>query len=158
MKEIRRAVPGDVKDIMKLLGQVLEIHHEGRPDLFKTNASKYTNEELIGLIEKVSDPIFVACDDDGHVIGYAFCKEKQVLSSNYMTDIRTLHIDDLCVDEDQRGNHIGEALYRHVLEYAKENGFYNLTLNVWSCNTNAVEFYRKMGMKSQRMEMETIIK
>ena len=71
-----------------------------------------------------------------------------------MTDIKTLYIDDLCVDESVRVMHIGRTLYEYVLDYAKMHGYYNVTLNVWADNTNAVKFYEKIGMKIQKIGME----
>ena len=74
-----------------------------------------------------------------------------------MTDVRTLYIDDLCVDENARGRHVGEALYRHVLGFAREQGCYNVTLNVWACNESAIRFYEAMGLKTQKIGMETVL-
>lgn len=74
-----------------------------------------------------------------------------------MTDIKTLYIDDLCVDETARGKHIGTSLYEYVLKYAKEQGCYNVTLNVWADNVNAVKFYEKIGLKIQKIGMEKIL-
>ena len=33
-----------------------------------------------------------------------------------------MYIDDLCVDETLRGQHVGKQLYDYVLAFAKENG------------------------------------
>ena len=74
-----------------------------------------------------------------------------------MNDRVTLYIDDLCVLEAYRGQHIGSAIYRHILEYAKYRGCYNVTLNVWSCNESAMKFYESMGMKPQKVGMEAIL-
>ena len=74
-----------------------------------------------------------------------------------MTDIKTLYLDDFCVDETARGKHIGTSLYEYVLKYAKEQGCYNVTLNVWADNVNAVKFYEKIGLKIQKIGMEKIL-
>ena len=79
------------------------------------------------------------------------------MNNNILTDVKTLYIDDLCVDETKRGTHVGSALYRHVLAYAKENGCYNLTLNVWACNESALKFYERMGLVPQKIGMEQIL-
>ena len=110
--EIRRAEEADMPRIEELLRQVNLVHHKGRPDLFKYGARKYTDEELRVLIHDDSRPIFVALDGAGTVQGYAFCIFQQYVNHNIMTDIKTLCIDDLCVDEACRGQHIGTALYR----------------------------------------------
>lgn len=154
---IRRAVKEDIQGINHLLNQVLMVHHNGRPDLFKSGTKKYTDEELSAIIEDDSKPIFVAVDDKQEVMGYAFCVFVQHLDNNILTDIKTLYIDDLCVDETKRGQHIGKKLYEFVVKFAKEEGCYNLTLNVWSCNESAMKFYEKCGLVPQKIGMEYIL-
>lgn len=157
MAEIRRARECDMKDINRLLVQVNMVHHQGRPDLFRAGKKKYTDEQLRELIHDDSRPIFVAVDDQERVLGYAFCIFQQHLDDNILTDIRTLYIDDLCVDETIRGQHIGKSLYEAVLAFAKESGCYNVTLNVWALNEGAMKFYEKCGLKPQKVGMETIL-
>ena len=153
---VRRAEIKDTEKIKELLSQVLEVHHKGRPDLFKTGFRKYTDAELHEIIKDDMRPIFVA-EIDGIVYGYAFCVITQHINNNILTDIKTLYIDDLCVDENCRGKHIGKTLYDKVIEYAKEIGCYNVTLNVWSCNESAMRFYEKCGLKPQKIGMEKIL-
>lgn len=154
---IKRARIKDMEGINKLLKQVLMVHHNGRPDLFKADVKKYTDEELAAIIEDDSKPIFVALDEQDEVMGYAFCVYQQYINNNILTDVKTLYIDDLCVDETLRGQHVGKRLYDYVLAFAKENNFYNVTLNVWSCNEGAMKFYEKCGLKPQKVGMEVIL-
>ena len=153
---IRRADLKDIPTIDKLLLEVHKVHSDARPDLFKVGARKYTDEQLKEIITNDKTPVFVA-DDDGIVVGYAFCIHKQFINDNNMTDIKTLYIDDLCVDENCRGKHVGTKLYEYVLNYAKENNYYNVTLNVWAANTNALAFYQKIGLQVQKIGMEKIL-
>ena len=154
---IRRAKETDMPGINNLLRQVLMVHHNGRPDLFKANAKKYTDEQLAELIKDDTKPIFVCVDEGETVLGYAFCVWQQHIKNEILTDIKTLYIDDLCVDETRRGQHIGKSLYEHVLAYAKENKFYNVTLNVWSLNESAMKFYEACGLVPQKVGMEHIL-
>ena len=154
---IRKATTKDIPSLLNLLSQVLEVHHKGRPDLFRTGAVKYTSDELEILLADESRPVFVYTDETGCVRGYCFCIMKEEKGSNILTDIKTLYIDDLCVDENCRGQHVGSALYRYALEYAKREGCYNVTLNVWALNESAMEFYRRMGLSVQKIGMEKIL-
>ena len=154
---IRRAEERDMDGLNRLLLQVCLVHHKGRPDLFKYGAKKYTDEELKAIIHDDKTPILVAVDEKEEVLGYAFSNFKQHINNNILTDIKTLYIDDLCVDENIRGKHIGKSLYEKVLEFAKENNCYNVTLNVWSLNEGAMKFYEKCGLKPQKLGMETIL-
>ena len=155
--EIRRATEKDIERMNELLHQVLMVHHNGRPDLFKSNVKKYTDDELKEILVDDNRPVFVAVDDADVVLGYAFCMFQQYCNNNILTDVKTLYIDDLCVDEKNRGQHIGKALYSFVLDYAKSQNCYNVTLNVWSCNKNALYFYEKCGLKPQKVGMEAIL-
>ena len=93
---IRRAQERDLCGLQSLLRQVLMVHHNGRPDLFKPNAKKYTDEELKEIIGNDMSPIFVGVDENDEVLGYAFCQFIQHIDNNILTDIKTLYIDDLC--------------------------------------------------------------
>ncbi len=155
--KIRRAETCDMPRIDELLMQVELVHHKARPDLFKNGGRKYTDEELAAIIADDKRPILVAVDDNNRLLGYAFCIFQQYLDNTIMTDIKTLYIDDLCVDEACRGQHIGRALYEAVLAYAREHGCYNVTLNVWSGNDNAQRFYESCGLKPQKIGMEVIL-
>ena len=152
---IRRAEHRDTEKIMDLLLQVLTVHHNGRPDYFKPNCRKYTDAELAAIIDDDTRPIFVY--DDSSVKGYAFCVIQETKGDNVRCDMKTLYIDDLCVDENERGNHVGKSLYEHVKKYAKEIGCYNLTLNVWECNPSARAFYDKQGLTPLKTTLETIL-
>ena len=138
--------------MIELLHQVDMVHHEIRPDLFKPNTTKYNEQELEALLDNDSKPIFVF--EDGKVLGHAFCLITEVRDDKLLQDIKTLYIDDICVDEKARGNHVGKALYEYVHNYALSIGCNNITLNVWEGNDPALSFYRNMGMKVQKTTME----
>ncbi len=154
---IRRAKEKDTEKILKLLGEVLEIHAALRPDIFIPGTTKYTGEQLVKIFQNDSTPVFVAVDENDDVYGYAFCIFKEEPFSTNMNPLKTLYIDDICVDRAARGRHIGKNLYEYVLKFAKDNGCYNVTLNVWHGNDSAKEFYKKMGMRVKKTEMEAIL-
>ena len=153
---IRLAQIKDIPKIGDLLSQVDMVHHLGRPDIFKIGR-KYSDAELKILLQDGNRPILVAVDEDDTVMGYCFCIFQQHTDNSVLTDIKTLYIDDLCVDENLRGKHIGKELYNAAVEFAKQNGCYNLTLNVWSCNESAMKFYESCGLIPQKIGMEIIL-
>ena len=152
---IRKANKGDIQRIIELLHQVNMVHHVIRPDLFKPNTTKYNEQELESLLNDVSKPIFVL--DDGEVQGYAFCQITEVKDDQLLEDVKTLYIDDICVDEKARGRHVGKALYEYVRDYARSIGCNNITLNVWEGNDPALRFYQSMGMQVRKTTMEIIL-
>lgn len=153
---VRRAIKKDINGIIELLHQVNMVHHVIRPDLFKPNTTKYSEQELEALLNDDSKPVFVYADG-GKVSGHAFCQITEVKDHQLLQDIKTLYIDDICVDESARGEHIGKALYEFVRGYAQSIGCYNITLNVWEGNEPALRFYKSMGMNVQKTGMETIL-
>ena len=155
MTMIRTANKSDIKRIIELLHQVNMVHHVIRPDLFKPYTTKYNEQELESLLVEQSKPIFVY--DDGEVQDYAFCQISEVKDDQLLQDVKTLYIDDICVEEAARGKHVGKALYEYVLNYARSIGCYHITLNVWEGNDAALSFYRNMGMQVQKTTMETIL-
>ncbi|MBP5154822.1 MAG: GNAT family N-acetyltransferase [Lachnospiraceae bacterium] len=154
--KVRRAREEDIPGLIRLLYQVDGVHHNGRPDLFRGPAVKYQEKELAEMIEG-SAPVFAAVTEDGFVAGHAFCQIKQAAGHPVLTDIKTLYIDDICVDEAWRGRGVGRLLYEQALAFAREQGCYNVTLNVWAFNEGAVRFYEKLGMHPQKIGMETIL-
>ena len=155
---IRRAETRDIPELHRLLRQVADVHHQGRPDLFRADATKYTDDELAGILADETRPVFgMFAADDTTLLGYAFCVFQRNDGSHVLTDITTLYVDDICVDETLRGGGVGSALYRHVLAFARESGCHNLTLNVWSCNPGAQAFYERMGLTPYKVGMEQVL-
>ena len=181
---VRKACKADVERMIALLHQVNMVHHVIRPDLFKPHTTKYSAQELEALLGDESKPIFVfedrpsadgqtdrlpvagqtdrpsadGCADlRGEVVGYAFCQVTAVANHALLQDAKTLYIDDICVDERARGQHVGTALYEHVVQYARSIGCHNITLNVWEGNESALAFYRSMGMGVQKTTMEVVL-
>lgn len=154
---VRFACEKDIPQMNSLLYQVERVHQQGRPDLFKEGAKKYTDNELKDMLKDKTKPIFAAVDENDVMKGYAFCVFQEHKDDNVLTDIKTLYIDDLCVDENCRGQHIGSVLYEAVKKFAKEQGCYNVTLNVWECNPSARKFYEKAGLKPYKTGMEFIL-
>lgn len=145
-------IPG----MIDLLQQVGEVHHQIRPDLFRTGAQKYSEADLAELLKDPSRPILIA-EIDGKVAGYAFCILQETRDHSVLCDRKVLYIDDLCVDETIRGKGIATALYGSVCEFAKSLSCQAVTLNVWCGNDSAMRFYEKMGLKPQKIGMEAIL-
>ena len=155
---IRRAGERDIPELHRLLRQVADVHHAGRPDLFRADAVKYTDDELASIVRADETPVLGAfADDDATLYGYAFCVFQRHAGSHVLTDAVTLYVDDLCVDAAVRGRHVGSALYRRVLELARKSGCHNVTLNVWSCNPGARAFYERMGLTPYKVGMEQVL-
>lgn len=153
---IRFAAERDIPQMIDLLRQVGEVHHEIRPDLFRAGAQKYDEAALRRLLADETRPIIAGVVDD-QMVGYAFCILQETKNDPVLCDRKTLYIDDLCVDETVRGGGVAQAIYRGVLDYAREIHCDAVTLNVWCGNDRAMRFYEKCGLKPQKIGMELIL-
>ena len=154
--EIRFAEAKDVTGILALLRQVGHVHHLGRPDIFRQGAQKYGASQVLAMLDSSKTPIFVAVEEE-KVLGYGFCQVKIYENDPVIADHTEIYIDDLCVDENHRGTGIGKAIYQQIIRYAKMRKAYNVTLNVWCCNEDAMAFYEKLGLKPQKIGMEILL-
>ena len=154
---IRRAVDGDIPGVLKLLSQVLEVHAKIRPDLFISGTTKYSRDELSEIFTDDTRPVYVAADETDAVRGYVFCQIQEPSFASTMIERKLLYIDDLCIDEASRGQHVGKQLFEFVKEEAARLGCYEITLNVWEGNDGALNFYRAMGMSPKETQMEYIL-
>ena len=154
--EIRLANTSDIPGMIRLLRQVGQVHHDIRPDLFRDGAQKYSPSDLEALLQDAARPIFVGVED-GRMLGYCFCILEEVKDNPVLCDVKSLYIDDLCVDETIRGKHVGTKLYDHVCAYARSIGCCSVTLNVWCGNDSAMGFYESRGMKPRKIYMETAL-
>ncbi len=119
--------------------------------------TKYNAEQLREILKSEETPVFVAADDAGIVQGYGFCVFQPHIGNNNQPNHITLYIDDICVDQAARGQHIGRAIYEYIAGFARKNGCYNITLNVWEGNDAARAFYESLGMGVQKTGMEMIL-
>ena len=153
---IRKAKENDIPRILELLSQVNDVHAEGRPDFFIKGRRKYMESDLIMILADDTTPVFV-CEKDNDIKGYAFCVIQDLSKCYNLHPNKSLYIDDICVDEKYRRHGVGRKLYDFVMQYAKNEACFNVTLNVWDKNPEAKAFYENMGMKVQKVCMEVVL-
>ena len=153
---IRKAKENDIPRVLDLLSQVNDVHAEGRPDFFIKGKRKYNESDLVKIISDGNTPVFV-CEEDNDVKGYAFCVMQDLSKCHNLHPDKSLYVDDICVDEKYRRQGVGRKLYDFVIQYAKNEGCFNVTLNVWDKNPEAKAFYEDMGMKVQKGCMEVVL-
>lgn len=151
--DIRFAKPADVPAILKLLRQVGKVHTDGRPDIFRLGAQKYSASQVLAMLDDPQQPIFIAAEGET-VLGYGFCQLHTYEKDPVMADRTELYLDDLCVDETCQGKGVGRQIYAAVRSYAKMRGCHSLTLNVWNFNETAYKFYVNLGLTPRNTHME----
>ena len=149
-------VPAEEKhipDILRLLVQVNMVHHLGRPDLFKGPTTKYDADELRKLLASPENRIFV-CEEKNRLLGYAMCELQVTEETRLLQPLKTLYIDDICVDETARRKHVGQMLFDRVKQEATALSCGRITLNVWELNPGARRFYEALGLLPLKTTME----
>ena len=63
-------------------------------------------------------------------------------------------MEELCVNQVDRKSGIGKALSEEAKRLSRLRGADVMELNVWSFNTNAIDFYHAMGMTERSIIME----
>jgi ribosomal protein S18 acetylase RimI-like enzyme len=100
-------------------------------------------EGLDDIINSKCTSLFIARDGSGVIIGMAILATYRI-----STGIRTW-IEDVVVDEKARGQGVGEALCRHVIEEARELGVKTIDLTSRPSREAANRLYQKMGFEKR---------
>lgn len=145
--KVRKAEQCDINNnLLSLYIEGFNVHYEKRKDIF----SEKTIDELKGnLIEMINNPdenVFVI-DDNGKIIGYAATKFKDKAT-------RAIWIDEIVIDINYQNKGYGKMLIDEICKYAKQNKCVRVELNCWCFNSNAIEFYNKLGFIQQRIVYE----
>lgn len=132
---IRPAEPDDAAEIHRLICALAE--YEREPDAVK--ATPTTLAEQLGS-ERPPFEVLLAERDD-HAVGFV------LFFQSYSTweGKPGIYLEDLFVEEDERGSGIGRALMAAVARLAVERGCGRLELAALDWNTPATGFYRAHG-------------
>ena len=74
---IRLAKFEDIPRLQELLEQILIVHHQARPDVFKSKGSKFTDAELEAVINDLKNLCLCNEDDEGRILGHLFLMIKE---------------------------------------------------------------------------------
>jgi ribosomal protein S18 acetylase RimI-like enzyme len=90
--------------------------------------------------------VLIAEDEDGTPLGFISLKV-----SRDVAGVERGHVADLAVAESARRRGVGRALMRAGEAWARERGFTALSLDVWSTNERALEFYGRLGYGAESL-------
>lgn len=152
--KIREAKIEDIEQIVIILEQISKIHYEKRPDIFKKKSKNEIRKNTIEMLKDKKRKIIVAADDTLKIYGLIIYNIKEVKEHINLRDFKVLWIEELGVDESYRKNGIGKMLMKKVEEDAKILDCKRIELNCWDFNNNAISFYERFGMRTQRRIME----
>lgn len=133
---IRKGTPTDMPTVLNLIKELAIFEKE-------PNAVVITVDDLLrdGFGESPLFHTFVA-EVDNQIIGTALYYYRYSTWKG-----RTIHLEDLIVQEDKRGSGAGFALYSEIIRQGKRDNVRRIEWNVLDWNTPAIEFYEKSGAK-----------
>ena len=150
---VRFAGEGDLERVNELRRQVNELHVEGRPDVFRPGFCDELRDYVYEIFGDPQKKIVVA-EESGSVCGFAVLNHIVRPENPFMFERDYLDIDEFGVDEQARRRGVASAMVRFIRDWAKEQGFRRLELNMWEFNSDALAFYEAAGFTTYRRYME----
>lgn len=134
--KIRKALKEDMPKVLELIQELADFENE--PDAVEITVEDLERE---GLGE---NPLFhcLVAEKNGEVVGTALFYFRFSTWKG-----RSLHLEDLIVKESERGQGIGEALYKEVMRFAYDRGLKRVAWDVLDWNVDAIRFYERTGAK-----------
>lgn len=136
--EIRAAVQSDLAEIVRLLaddelGATRERYEDPLPQAYL--------DAFSDIQRQVGNSVLVAVDHD-KVIG---CLQLTIIPGLARLGMKRAQIEGVRVDREYRSQGIGEALFRHAIELAKEQGCGLVQLTTDKSRPDAHRFYDRLG-------------
>jgi len=152
--KIRKAENSDIELIIPIMLEISKLHEEGRPDIFKEKTRIDAEKELKDKVNSGISHILVCNINEATICGILIYRVKYIENHNNLKDTKILWIEEVGVNEKYRRQGIGSRLIKEVRNIARKEGCSRVELNCWCFNENAIKFYKKIGMKEQRINME----
>lgn len=148
---IEKATKEDFLGIHKIFQEVHDLHLNGTINTFK-DIDPFTENEFLDAIKDKNTFILIA-KEESQIIGFilATIVEKEGRHTKFK---KTLHINTIGTKKESQNKGIGTTLINEIKKIAKENKCDNINLSVWSFNDNAIKFYKHIGFKNQKINME----
>jgi GNAT superfamily N-acetyltransferase len=133
---IRKGTPTDMPAVLSLIKELAVFEKE--PD-----AVVVTVDDLVrdGFSKNPLFHCFVA-ELEEQIIGIALYYYRYSTWKG-----KTIHLEDLIVQEKHRGIGVGMALYKEIIKQGKKDGVRRMEWAVLDWNQNAIDFYEKTGAK-----------
>lgn len=88
---------------------------------------------------------FVAVNEQGEVVGFAFLKvEKRLLKGGCLAELG------ICIRDDYQGRGLGSKLMEYLIADARKRGIKRICLRVSSDNIKAINLFKKYGFNQTR--------
>ena len=154
--EIRFAKEDELDRVNELRKQVNDLHVAGKPEVFKPGFCDELRNYIHAIYNDPEQWIAVAAEK-GTICGFAVLHHIHKPENPFMYERDFLDIDEFCVDEAYRRQGVASAMIRFIRDFAKEQGYHRIELNMWEFNEGALAFYEAAGFTTFRRYMEMMI-
>ena len=145
--DIRLATPKDAEIISELNKEAQQLHAEAFPNHFKSPSQETFPASFISQL--LADPdkyIFIAFSK-GSPVGYIYTQIIRRAETSLRKAWDRLYIHQMSVNQAFQRRGLGRALLQTAMNLAKERGISTISLDVWSFNTRAKDFYISQGFE-----------
>ena len=154
--KIRKAKKEDMNDIITIMIEIAELHEKGRKDMFKKKEKNSLKKELTQKFIDKNYNILVATKEE-KIVGILIYKYKKIENHSNLRDAKILWIEEIGIEVEYKIKDIGTILINKAREMAVKENCVRVELNCWGFNKSAIEFYKNVGMREQRINMEIIL-
>ena len=144
---IRKLTINDFEIVESVIAKLHKIHVVNRPYFYIENEHPISKKEYKAMLNN-QDKINIAYIVDDKIAGVCLATIKDKIE-------KSIYIDDIFVLEEFRHQGIATKLYKKVKSIANNIGAKRIDLTVWQFNNTAINFYKSLGMKTQRIVLET---
>ena len=140
---IRHTTTDDFSAIQKLSAHFAAHFEEPIPTLNANEVDSFFSVETPKMHARIAEI-------HGEAVGFI----SWVLLYDIHTGLKRVFLNDLCVLQEWRGNGVGEALFKHMVQWAKMQNARKVVWEVWDQNSTAISFYQKQGaMLAEQVNM-----
>ena len=144
---IRKLTINDFEIVESVIAKLHKIHVDNRPDFYIENKHPINKKEYKAMLNN-QYKINIAYIVDDKIVGVCLATIKDKIE-------KSIYIDEIFVLEEFRHQGIATKLYKQVESIANNIGAKRIDLTVWQFNNTAINFYKSLGMKTQRIVLET---
>lgn len=151
---IRQATLADVELLATLNRDVQQIHADAYPNLFKqpTNFAEVVADFKNRVLSDV-DGFVLILDVEGEAVGCIYARTVTRPENAYVYAQQYMLVDQISVRPQYQNKGYGKMLMQAVCEVATARGIHRVLLDTYEFNSNAQQFYAKMGFERMKIQL-----
>jgi ribosomal protein S18 acetylase RimI-like enzyme len=154
MVEFRKANLGDFQTLSHFKRSIHSMHVEHAPNFYRDVSDPLSLDEFKAIIGGKDRRSAYVLLDNGELAAYAFTNVVEIQSNPVIYDQRIFFIEDMFVEQRLRRRGHGRRLMKELQQIAAQNGCGSIALEVWEWNSEAISFYKALGLQTTQLRMK----